>query len=144
MERIEDCISFLCGKAAQAVARVTRERLAPHGVTPAQYAVLQVLWERDGQSGAELGGRLVLDSATMTGVLDRLEKQGLVRRSATAGDRRVHLISLTEAGRAQRAPLQAVMDAINADLVRQLGAEADGLGPLLRRLAAVTGQAKEP
>ena len=88
MDRIDDCISFLSGKAAQAVARVTRERLAPHGVTPVQYAVLQVLWERDGQSGAAIGSRLVLDSATVTGVLDRLEKQGLIVRAArraTAG-----------------------------------------------------------
>ena len=85
----------------------------------------------------------MLDSATMTGVLDRLEKQGLVRRSAAAGDRRVHLISLTEAGRAQRGPLQAVMNAINADLIRQLGTDAEGLGPLLRRLAAVIGPAQE-
>src|SRR6187401_2301100 len=127
MDRIDDCISFLSGKAAQAVARVTREQLAPHGVTPVQYAVLQVLWERDGQSGAAIGSRLVLDSATVTGVLDRLEKQGLVVRTAASGDRRVHRILLTPAGKACRAPLQAAMAAINADIGRQLGAHAPAL-----------------
>jgi DNA-binding MarR family transcriptional regulator len=146
MERIDDCISFLSGKAAQAVARVTRERLAPHGVTPAQYAVLQVLWEQDGRSGAEIGSRLVLDSATVTGVLDRLEKLALIRRSAAAatGDRRVHRIVLTPAGHERRVPLQAAMDLINAEIARKLGEDAPAVGRLLRRLAQVADAREEP
>lgn len=143
MDRIDDCISFLSGKAAQAVARVTRERLAPHGVTPVQFAVLQVLWERDGQTGSAIGSRLVLDSATVTGVLDRLEKQGLIVRTAASGDRRANRILLTPAGHACREPLQAAMDAINADIGRQLGADAPALVGLLRKLAAVTAATTE-
>ena len=102
MERIDECISFLAGKAAQTVSRLARERLAPFGVTPVQYAVLQVLWEQDGQSGAEIGARLVLDSATITGVLDRLESLGLIERTADRADRRVQRIRLTAAGRLRR------------------------------------------
>ena len=135
MERIDECISFLAGKAAQTVARLARERLAPFGITPVQYGVLQVLWEQDGQSGAELGARLVLDSATITGVLDRLETLGLIRRTADAGDRRVNRIRLTAAGHERRAPLQQVMDGLNADVARTFGAEAEMLWRLLRRLA---------
>ena len=66
MERIDECISFLAGKAAQTVARLARERLAPFGITPVQYGVLQVLWEQDALSGAEIGARPVLDSATIS------------------------------------------------------------------------------
>jgi MarR family transcriptional regulator, organic hydroperoxide resistance regulator len=135
MERIDECISFLAGKAAQTVSRLTRERLAPFGVTPVQYAVLQVLWEQDGQSGAEIGARLVLDSATITGVLDRLESLGLIERTADRADRRVQRIRLTAAGCERREPLQAVMDELNADVVRGFGAEAELLRRLLRRLA---------
>ena len=135
MERIDECISFLAGKAAQTVSRLARERLAPFGVTPVQYAVLQVLWEQDGQSGAEIGARLVLDSATITGVLDRLESLGLIERTADRADRRVQRIRLTAAGRLRREPLQAVMDELNADVVRGFGAEAELLRRLLRRLA---------
>ena len=98
MERLEDCISFLIGKAAQQVTRRAREILAPYGVTPVQYAVLKVLWEADGRSGAELGARLVLDSASITGVVDRLEKHGLVERTRPKHDRRVQFIELTDAG----------------------------------------------
>ena len=137
MDRIEDCISFLSAKAAQTAARLARDRLTPHGVTPVQYAVLQVLWEKDGQSGAEIGSRLVLDSATITGVLDRLERLGLVGRTADVGDRRVNRIVLTVPGQTRRAALQAAMDGLNADVVAHLGSEAPAVRELLRKLAAV-------
>lgn len=136
MKRIDDCISFLAGKASQAVSRLARERLAEFGITPVQYAVLHVLWEVDGQCGAEIGSRLVLDSATLTGVLDRLEGLGLVRREAHSRDRRVNTIRLTAEGRGGREALQAVMDGLNADVAQGFGAEADTLWRLLRRLAS--------
>lgn len=134
MDRLEDCISFLVGKAAQQVARRARERLARHGVTPAQYALLKLLWERDGQSGAELGARLVLDSATMTGLADRLAAAGLVERRADDGDRRVQRLFLTANGRALEVPLDAEMDALNDAARHILGPRAPGVCTALRRL----------
>ena len=103
VDRIEDCVGFLVGKAAQQIARRARDKLAPHGVTPVQYAVLHALWERDGRSGAEIGARLSIDSATATGVIDRLEAADLLRRSPDPEDRRVHRLFLTGRGRSLRA-----------------------------------------
>jgi DNA-binding MarR family transcriptional regulator len=124
MDRLEDCISFLIGKAAQQITRRARDALAPHGVTPVQYAFLKVLWEQDGQSGAELGSRLVFDSATMTGIIDRLEAAGLVeRRSDPGGDRRVNRVFLTRRARDLQKPLDAAADALNAEVVRELGSK---------------------
>src|SRR5579872_1571453 len=113
MEKLDDCISFLSGKAAQTITRLTRERLAPHGITPVQYGVLQALWEHDGLSAAELCIRLVIDSATVTGVIDRLEKLGLIERRSDPTDRRVNRLFLTSEGRTRRDPLQEVMDGLN-------------------------------
>jgi MarR family transcriptional regulator, organic hydroperoxide resistance regulator len=113
MDRIEDCISFILGKAYQRVNQMSKERLAPHRVTPVQYAVLHVLWEQDGQSGAALGERLKLDSATMTGVLDRLTTSGLIERRAHPEDRRINRIFLTSQGRALRPVLEKEMDKVN-------------------------------
>lgn len=117
MKRIEDCISFYLGKAYQRVAQSAKQRLAPYGVTPVQYALLKVLWEQDHQSGAELGERLVLDSATMTGVLDRLEDAGLIKRQADVTDRRMNRIVLTARGRDLQAPLDREMDQLNQDFL---------------------------
>ena len=73
----------------------TQERLAPFGLTAPQYAVLAGLWEEDGRSSVQLRERLVMDSATMTGVLDRLARVGLVQRFPDASDRRVLRLRLT-------------------------------------------------
>ena len=137
MDRIEDCISFLVGKAAQQIARRARDKLAPHGVTPVQYAVLHALWEQEGRSGAEIGARLSIDSATATGVIDRLEAAGLLLRRADPEDRRVHRLFLTGRGRSLRAPLDAAMDGLNAEVWAGMGrAEAAALRASLRRLGA--------
>ena len=55
MERVEECVSFLVGKAAQRISRRAKELLAPHDVTPPQYAVLKVLFDGDGLSAREIG-----------------------------------------------------------------------------------------
>lgn len=134
MERIEDCISFLVGKAVQTVTRRTRERLQQHEVTPVQFGVLQVLWESDGLRGVEIAARLRLDSATVTGVLDRLEKQALLRRQPDPDDRRVQRLFLTDLGQAMRQPLQNEMNAVNAEIAEAMGVDAPQLWSLLRRL----------
>jgi DNA-binding MarR family transcriptional regulator len=121
MDRIEDCVSFLMGKAAQQITKRAREKLAPWNVTPVQYAVLKCLWDRDGQSSVEIGGRLVVDSATMTGVLDRLQASGLIERSSDAADRRVQRVNLTRQGAALNEPLDQAMDEMNAEVRAVLG-----------------------
>ena len=138
MDRIENCISFLAGKAAQQVSRRAREKLAPHGVTPVQYAALRVLFDEDGQSGAQIGARLVIDSATITGIIDRLEAAGLLERRFDADDRRVHRAFLTTRGRALQKPLDGAMDELNAEIAGEMGTqESAALWASLRRLGEV-------
>lgn len=142
MDRIEDCISFMLGKAYQHVNAAAKRRLLHYGVTPVQYAVLKVLWEYDAQSGADLGDRLQLDSATMTGVLDRLAGAGLVERQADATDRRVNRVVLTEHGRSLQRPLDQEMDALNGEIFDQLpGEDAERLRMTLRQLGKKTSPA---
>ena len=143
MDRIEACLSFLLGKAYQQVTQDAKQRLAPYGVTPVQYAVLKLLWERDGQSGAELGERLRLDSATITGLLDRLGKAGLIERRPDPRDRRAQHIFLTVPGRALEAPLDGEMDDLNAAVFgRFSAADAERLRQVLRQLGRVRDPAE--
>lgn len=136
MEHIEDCLSFYLNKAYQRVTQTVKQRLAPYGVTPVQYALLKVLWEEDNQSGAELGERLLLDSATMTGLLDRLEHAGLIERQSHVSDRRVHRIVLTSRGRELQEPLDRELDQINDDFLSKLPPkDASRLRDLLRTIA---------
>jgi len=135
---IEDCASFLIGKAAQQITRRSRDALAQFGITPVQYAVLNVLWEKDGQSLAEIGARLVLDSATMTGVADRLEAARLVTRGPAAnGDRRVSCLLLASSAQALAAPAQAAMERVNCEVESELGGKAVDFWRALRMVGSV-------
>jgi MarR family transcriptional regulator, organic hydroperoxide resistance regulator len=138
MEQIEDCLSFYLGKAYQRVTNAAKQRLASYGVTPVQYALLKVLWERDGQSGAEIGERLFLDSATMTGLIDRLEHAGLIERKAHATDRRVNQIILTVRGRDLQELLDREMDQMNQDFLGEFSADERKL--LRSLLTSISGR----
>lgn len=138
MEDIESCINFLFGKAYQHITARAKERLAPYGVTPVQFALLHLLWGQNGQSGAALGARLQLDSATITGVLDRLAQAELLERRPDSSDRRINLIFLTEQGLALESPLNAVMDDLNEELFGQFTeADADRLRNMVAQLGRV-------
>jgi DNA-binding MarR family transcriptional regulator len=72
-----------------------------HGTTAAHYNVLSVLVAADGDglSQRELGDLLVVDRSNVTGLVDRMEKAGWVRRADDPSDRRVYRVKLTAAGR---------------------------------------------
>ena len=68
------------------------------GLTYTQYIVMMVLWEFGDMSEKKLGGKLYLDSGTLTPVLKKLEKSGFVKRQRAEKDERSLNISLTESG----------------------------------------------
>ncbi|MGQ1948253.1 MarR family winged helix-turn-helix transcriptional regulator [Geofilum sp. OHC36d9] len=72
-------------------------------ITYPQYLVLMVLWEEKTQTVNQLGGKLRLDSGTLTPLLKRLESKGLILRRRKSTDERVVEISLSEQGKQLRA-----------------------------------------
>lgn len=123
MEKYDICVHFLLGKALQRVNQVSKSKLASYGVTPVQYALLRRLWERDGQFGYEIADQLLLDSATITGIIDRLEQNGFIERRMDPKDRRNKLVFLTEKGRSLEVPLREKMDEMNQEVLSGLNVE---------------------
>lgn len=68
------------------------------GITPVQYAILQMVHNHPGFDQRTLARNIALDTSTTAGVVDRLETRGLLARSAAPDDRRVRLLTLTPAG----------------------------------------------
>lgn len=81
------------------LSRTFQERLDPYGLTPFHWVVLCCLWQEDGLATSSIGERLQQVGGTLTGVLDRMEERGLVRRERDTRDRRIWRIWLTEAGK---------------------------------------------
>jgi DNA-binding MarR family transcriptional regulator len=135
MDQIDVCISFQIGKAAQQISRRAKELLAPYGVTPVQYAVLKCLSGAEGMSGAELGSRLVLDSASITGVVDRLVAQEFLERRPDERDRRIHRLYLSPKSKSQQDDLDRAMDLLNDETAQILGTSRKRFSEQLQRLA---------
>ena len=96
--KLDDQICFAFYSASRAITARYRELLAPLGVTYPQYLVLMVLWETDAITVSELGDRLQLDSGTLSPLLRRMEKAGMVTRSRRSEDERSVQVSLTAHG----------------------------------------------
>ncbi len=84
---------------SQLLGRKFQERLEPFGLTVFHWVVLCCLWEEDGLPTSGIGEKLQQVGGTMTGVLDRMEERGLIRRERDQHDRRVWRIWLTEEGK---------------------------------------------
>ncbi len=67
-------------------------------LTPSQFDVIATLGDTDGMTCSELSAATLTTKGTLTGVLDRLEAKGLIRRDEVAGDRRCIRIRLTDKG----------------------------------------------
>lgn len=92
----EDVIIFIITKANQRVFGKFKPMFMRHGLTPTQALVLNALYQNDGLSVGEIGNQLILDSATLSGVLDRMVDGGWITKDIHDEDRRVTKIYLTE------------------------------------------------
>jgi len=97
--RLENQLCFAIHAASRAMIAAYQPLLEALEVTYPQYLVLLVLWEEDGARVSRIGERLFLDSATLTPLLKRLEKHGLVDRKRSPQDERVVEIFLTPKGK---------------------------------------------
>jgi DNA-binding MarR family transcriptional regulator len=97
--KLDNQLCFPLYAASRLVTQAYKPHLDALGITYPQYLVLMVLWERDGRTVTELGERLLLDSGTLTPLLKRLEKSGLVERARRDGDERTVENRLTATGR---------------------------------------------
>lgn len=123
MEKYDICVHFLLGKALQRVNQTSKSKLSPYGVTPVQFALLRLMWKRDGQFGYALAEKLLLDSATITGILDRLEQNGFIERRVDPRDRRNKLVFLTDKGRSLETPLCKKMEEMNKEVMADFDGE---------------------
>ena len=133
--KIEDCIFYQLSKANQAAARFLSEKLAPAGVTAVQGVVLNFLSEEDEITSRQLGERTKLDSATLTGILDRLEAMDLVERKPHPADRRAISICLTKNGKKVASDIHKTIQTANRELLsRFVLQEERGLKTMLKRI----------
>lgn len=132
--KLDDCVSFRLARIARAFYRPYTERLRRYRLTPPQLFLLLALYERDDVPAGELADRIHLDKSTLTGILIRLEHNGLIARNSDENDGRSVRVTLTEKGRKLRRPLTTLYEDVNRRVLDSIGASEASLAALLNAL----------
>lgn len=134
---VEDCIFFQLAKTSQTATRFWGRQVARFNVTAVQAMVINFLFDEDKVPSRRLGERTKLDSATLTGILDRLEAMELVKRIPHPEDRRAILVCLTAKGKKLATELRKTMEQANREFLQTLTAkEAAAFKSLLNKVRA--------
>lgn len=123
-------------------ARLVTQSYMPHfkelGITYPQYLVLMILWEQDNRLIGEITERLKLETNTVTPLLQRMEKQGLIIRTRGMVDTRQRIVSLTKDGKKLEEVAKNIPECIVNEMAGK-GIEVEelmALTPLLDKLIA--------
>lgn len=135
---LDDLICFDLYAASRQVTAAYRPILGELGLTYPQYLVLVVLGAHDEVLIKDVGRELRLDHATLSPLLRRLERDGLLTRRRSADDERAVVVALTDAGRGVHARFGEVHCRI-AEALGITAEQADQLRSLLRGLTAQLG-----
>lgn len=137
--RLEESIGYQVRRVTRALRRRLDHNLGAAGIdaTSDQWAILVNLAERDGQSQQRLGYIAIRDKASITRLLDEMEKRSLVVRVPGQEDRREKLIHLTRKGRelyqAMLGPVQQTLREAQAGIARE---QLDICKQVLKRMGA--------
>ena len=114
---LENQLCFRLYSAARLTMGAYHPYLDPLGITYPQYLVLLVLWEQDKQPVCDIGKRLMLDTNTMTPLLQRMEKAGLITRTRGKEDTRQRIVSLTKQGKALYEQAQHIPESMSKEVM---------------------------
>ena len=130
-----NCINYLLTIAQHEVFLIFSENLSDFGITPGQYGVLACLWENETLSPKEIATLLQVENSTISGVLDRMQKRGLIDRVLNPNNRRSISVKATAAGMALKEPVQKKMEELNEAVLHNFSQqEREELFSLLRRI----------
>jgi DNA-binding MarR family transcriptional regulator len=97
--KLENQLCFPVYAASRLITREYQPYLNELGITYPQYLVLMVLWENDGMPVNDIAKLLILNTNTVTPLLNRMEKEGLIKKERSSDDERKVLVRLTLKGR---------------------------------------------
>lgn len=137
---LDDCPYYLITRASLMMTSTFKRSFAAAGigrVRPAFLVVLFCLWKQEGLKMIELARASGLEPSTMTGLLDRMEREGFVTRVPDPDDRRAQNIMLTDAGRGVRRTVEKMVDDTLELLFDGIPQDdMDGANVVLRKLIA--------
>ena len=134
---VRDYLSYLLAQASYAIYKEFDAKVRAAGLTSGEWRALATLSDGDGLTIGELAAEVLAQQPTLTKLVDRMERAGLVERRGDPADLRRTLVFETEKGRARVAPLLAAAKAHERKLLQSFPArDVEALKLILRSLSA--------
>ena len=124
---IGETTGYLLARVCKAHRGSVGDALAEVGLHVGQEMVLLHLWQRDGLTPSELAEALGVEPPTVTNMLSRMERAGLLKRCRDPEDARCTRVYLTEQGRELRAPVERCWEAVEEHALSGVTAEEEAL-----------------
>ena len=147
-EQPSECPFYLISRVTLQVTSALKRGMTAAGidaVKPAYLGVLLCLWAEDGRKTVDLARCARLEPSSLTGLLDRMERDGLVFRAPDPRDRRAHRICLTAAGQAVKSPAERVTTQVLDQVFDGIGtADLERTMDVLQRVLTNIEEANTP
>ncbi len=114
---LDNQLCFRLYTASRLLTQAYHPLLSEHGLTYPQYLVLLVLWEKDSQPVNDIAKRLYLETNTVTPLLQRMEKEGIITRAKGKADARQTIVSLTDMGKSLQETLTNVPNSVGSAVI---------------------------
>ena len=141
--RLDNQICFRLYTAARLITQAYTPMLTELGITYPQYLVLMVLWEKDSQPVNDIAHRLVLETNTVTPLLQRMEKSGIVTRKKGERDKRQQIVSLTKKGREMEEKAYELISSGMDETLKTCPLQIDDYTHLASELDSIIGTLKK-
>lgn len=123
MFRLEDCIAYITSRGAKTLAERLEDRFSGSGVSRVQWIAMYYIDSCPSITQKQLADRMNTKESTVVRLLDRMEKEKMVRRVSSKTDRRVRYLELTETGRPLYEGLTERAEQFKDDAIRGIGEE---------------------
>ena len=130
---LPDCKIFLLAKAYQRAHGELKKRLMPYKITNMQHMVLEGLWYAEGATATALGKLLILDKATLSGVLERMLDDGWIVKKQDPADRRLFPLYPSEKANRLKEELMSARKSAGEEIQTKLSVEERVLASRLLR-----------
>ncbi|RCW54647.1 MarR family winged helix-turn-helix transcriptional regulator [Halanaerobium sp. ST460_2HS_T2] len=137
--KLENQICFPLYALSRKVIQLYKPLLDKYNLTYTQYIIMLVLWEEEKISIKELGEKLYLDSGTISPVVKKLVKQGLLEKFRFKEDERIVMVKLTEKGKEMKEEIVEIPE----KLYRNFEGNKEALFQLKENLDKILEEFKE-
>ncbi len=110
---VRNCINFLLSSSQNTVFKYFSKRLSEYGITPSQYGVLNCLWQYGDISPSKIREILNLEASSVSGILDRMQKNELIERRIDQNNQRAIIVSPTEKSMSIKDNVETIVNEMN-------------------------------